>query len=151
MNFSPRVQLNLQTMLCLLSDHSKVCILFIPLTIRPHRGMWRNFSCVATSFLGSNVTICTLFQARLSSYQVNVARQLGPNLYQKVTSGKPSKPTSRSYYLGDLMIMLRSYCFQFFLGLLFLDLIELLLIDHLQFKLNPNFLKSTTPLMQSKN
>ena len=129
-NFSSRVQLNLQTMLCLLSNPRKVFVLIIPLTFRPPKGRGRPFSWVANSFQASKFSICTLFQSRPSSYQGNVVRRLGVKLNQKVISGEPSKFPVHSYYLGNLTLMLRSYYYQIALELLFFSLVELLLIDH---------------------
>ena len=129
-DFGPRVQLNLQSMLCLLGDPPKVFILIIPLTFRPPKGRGRPFSWVANLFQASKILIGTLFQSRPSSYQGNVIRLLGVKLNQKFTSGEPSKFPVCSYYLGDLILMLLSYYYQFPLGLLFFNLVELLLIDH---------------------
>ena len=113
----------------------------------------RPFSWVADSFQVSKILICTLFQSRASSYQGNVVRLLGVKINPKVTSGEPSKLPVRSYYLGELIFMLRSY-YQFPLGLLFLSLIELLLIDHLPSLTEPNILQvhlELTLLLQSCN
>ena len=129
-DFSPRVQLNLQTMLSLLSDPPEVFILIIQLTFRPPKG-WRPFSWIANSFQASKFSICTLFQSRPSSHPGNLVRLLWIQLNQKVTSGKLRKFPVRSYYLGDLILMLRSYYYQIALRLLFLSLVELLLIEHL--------------------
>ena len=129
-DFSPRFQLNLQTMLCLLSDPLKVFILMIPLTFRPPKGRGRPFLWIANSFQASKTSICTLFQSRPSSYQGNAVRLLGVKSNQKVTPGKPSNFPVRSYYLRDLILMLRSYYSQFLLRLLFFGLVELLLMDH---------------------
>ena len=118
-NFSSRVQLNLQTMLCLLSNPFKVFILIIPLTFRPPKGRGRPFLWVANSFQASKFSIRTLFQSRPSCYQGNVVRLLGVKLNQKVTSGEPSKFPVHSYYLGNLTLMLCLYYYQFPLGLLF--------------------------------
>ena len=90
-DFSPRVQLNLQTMLCLLSDSPKVYILITPLTFRPPKGRGRPFSWVTKSFQASKISLCTLFQSRPSSYQGNVIRLLGVELGQKATSGELKK------------------------------------------------------------
>ena len=116
-------------MLCLLSDPPKVFILVIPLKFRPPKGRGRPFSWVAKSFQASEISICTLFQPRLFSYQGNLVRLLGVKLNQKFISGKLSKFPVRSYFLGDLILMLRSYYYQIALGLLFFSLVELLLID----------------------
>ena len=128
-DFSPRVQLNLQTMLYLLSDPPNVSILIIPLTFRPPKCRGRPFSQVANSFQASKISICTLFKSRLTSYQGNAVRLLGVTSNQKVTFGKPSKFPVRSYYLRDLFFILRSYYYQIALGLLIISLVELLLID----------------------
>ena len=118
--FSPRVQFNLQTMLCLLSDPHKVFILIIPLTFRPSKGRGRPFLWAVKSYQVSKILICTLFQSRPSSYQGNVVRLLRVKSNQKVTSGKPSKFPVHSYHLGDLIFMLRSDYYQIALGLLIL-------------------------------
>ena len=117
-------------MLYLHSDPPKVFILNIPSKFRPPKGRGRPFSLVANSFQASKISICTLFQSRLFSYQRNVLRLLGVKLNQKVTSGRPSKFHVHSCYLGDLIPMLRSYCYQIAVGLLFFSLVELLLKDH---------------------
>ena len=117
-------------MLCLPSNPPKVFILNIPLTFRPPKGRGRPFLWVANSFQTSKISICTLFQSRPFGYQGKVFRLLGVKSNQKVTSGKQSKIPVRSYYLGDLIFTLRSYYYQFPLGLLFFSLVEMLLIDH---------------------
>ena len=95
-DFSPRVQLNLQTMLYLLSDPPKVFILIILLMFRPPKGKGSPFSRVAKLLQASKISICTLFQSRSSSYQGNVVCLLGVKSNQKVTSAKPSKFSVRS-------------------------------------------------------
>ena len=129
-DFNHRVQLNLQTVLCLLSDPLKVFILIIPLTFRPPKGRWRPFSWLANSGQASKISICTLFQSRSFIYQGNLISLLGVKSNQKLTSGKPSKFPVCSYCLGDLILMLRSYYYHFPLGLLVFGPVELLLIDH---------------------
>ena len=119
MNLSSQVQLNLQTMLCLLSNPPKVFITILPLTFRPSKGRGRPFLWVANSFQASKISTCTLFQSRPSSYQWNLVRLLGVKINQKVTSGEPSKFHVHSYYLGNLILMLRSYYYPFLLGLFF--------------------------------
>ena len=90
-DFSPRVELNLQTLIQLLSDSPRVYILVIPLTFRPPKEGGRSFSRVDNSFQASKSSICTLFQSRPSSYQGNVVCLLCVSLNQKVTSGEPNK------------------------------------------------------------
>ena len=137
-DFNSRVQLSLQTALCLLIDPSKVFVLIIPLTFRPPKGRESPFTWVANSIQTSKTSICTLFQSRLSGYQENVVRLLGFNSNQKFTSGKPSNFPVCLNDLGDLIIMLRFYYYQFPLGLLYFSLVEMLLIDLLSSYTDPN-------------
>ena len=129
-DFFHRAQLNLKNMLDLISDPPKVFILIIPLTFRLPKGRGRPFSWLASSFQASKFSICSLFQSRPFSYQGNEVCLLGVKSNQKITSGKPSKFPVRSYYLGDSILMLRSFYYQFALGLLFFSPVELLLLDH---------------------
>ena len=153
-NFSPRVQLNLQTMLCLLSDPPKVFILIIPLTFRPPKAMERPFPWKANLFQASKISLCTLFQSRPSSYQGNIIRLLGVELGQKTTSGELNNLPVLSYYLVNLTLMPRSDYYQFLLGLLFFSLIELLIVDHSPSLTEPKVyqvLFELNPLLQGCN
>ena len=125
-DLSPRVQLNLQTMACLLNNPPKVFSLIIPLTFLPPKGRGRPFLWVANTFQASKISICTLLQSRPSSYHGHVVCLLGVKSNQKVTSGKPCKIPIRSNYLGNLIHMLWSYYYQIALGLLFFSLVEIL-------------------------
>ena len=129
-DFSPRVQLNLQTMLCLFSNPPKVFISIITLTFRSPQGRGRPFSWVADSFQASKISLCTLFQALPSSYQGNIVRLLGVKSNQKVTNGKPSKIPVHSYYLGNLILKLCLYYYQFLWDYFSFTLIDILLIAH---------------------
>ena len=104
-DFSARVQLNLQTMLCLLNDSPKIFILIIPLAFRPPNGRGRPFSWVLLFRLSclldtiAKISNCNLFQMIIRLITEG-SEWLGYNLIIK-SKGKGLRFISINYLIAN--------------------------------------------------